>query len=59
MTKTTRIEVHSIQEAVEFFGKMHMEYMQMLMSTSGNFHKTENWSIKGGEGYAEVIITVD
>jgi hypothetical protein len=59
MTKTTRIEVNSVKEAVEFFGKMHMEYMEMLMTNSGHFHKTENWSIKDGKGFAEVIITID
>lgn len=57
MTKTIRIEVTSIKEAAEFFGKMHMEYMEMLMRETGHFHKTENWELSNGKGFAEVIIS--
>jgi hypothetical protein len=59
MTKIVRKQVNSIEEATDFFGRIHKEYMTMVMTQSGTYRKNESWDLKDGQGTVEVTIEIE
>lgn len=59
-TTTIRVDVKTIEEAVEFFAEEHKKYMEhTLTNARGYTDKTESWHLDNGKGWAQVVIKTE